>query len=126
MVSSKRGKEMNPTPTPTIPPDYPLLLMRFEPWMLMVLILAALGALLICLLMIYRYVNEVRTTVFHRQILLDAVTEYRYQKLREQTPIDMLDFGQPPDMPPPPNETPEERTQRQLRERQEEEQRKKS
>jgi len=55
--------------------------------MLMVMVLSALAALLFSLWMVYRYVNNVRTTNFHHQILLDAVAEARFRKLTEETEL---------------------------------------
>ena len=75
-----------PTPPPVPPPPSVqgtelILLSKFQPWMIMRLVLGVLVALMGSLKMIYWYIAQVRTTEFYRHILLDAVTEYQFQKL---------------------------------------------
>lgn len=73
--------EAPPIQAPTALGNELILLSKFEPWMIMIMVLGVLAALIISLLMIYMYIARVRTTEFHRQMLLDAVTEFQYQKL---------------------------------------------
>lgn len=94
----------------------PSVLLRFQPWMVMLLVLATLAAMMGSLWMIYLYINNIRTTEFHRQILFDAVTEYRYRKILESTSYEGPDHsysgsGFRSD------ETPDERARREKEER---------
>lgn len=112
--------EAPPPPAPPASGAEVILLTRFAPWMIMVMVLGVLAALMGSLLMIYWYISSVRTTEFHRQILLDAVTEYRFQKLMEGTRAFSAQ-STPPFYPP--DESPDQRAQRQERARAEEAQR---
>jgi hypothetical protein len=59
-------------------------LARLDPWMLTLIILGVLVALMLSLWMVYSYVNRVRTTDIHRQMLYDSVFESRYRRLLVQ------------------------------------------
>lgn len=61
------------------------LLDRLEPWMILILVLAALAALLLALWMIYKYVNKVHTDKMQRDFLLDAVKSQRLNNLMTLT-----------------------------------------
>ncbi len=74
----------------------PILLSSLDPWMLVVLVLAALAALLLCLWMIYFYINRIRTDEIRRQMLYDAVHKGVYFKLRGQTPPEPPDVADDP------------------------------
>jgi hypothetical protein len=80
-LSAAVAGETPPTQAPQALGNELILLSKFQPWMIMVMVLGVLAALIISLLMIYMYIARVRTTEFHRQMLLDAVTAFQYQKL---------------------------------------------
>jgi hypothetical protein len=74
---------VEPTP-PTAQGTELILLSKFQPWMIMVMVLGVLAALMGSLLMIYWYIAKVRTTDFHRQILLGAVADLQFDKLMKR------------------------------------------
>lgn len=55
-----------------------------DPWMITLIVLGALIALMLSLWMVYSYINNIRTTDIHRQMLYDSVFESRYRRLLEQ------------------------------------------
>ena len=74
--------ETTPPPPPSALGTELLLLAKFEPWMVMSMVLGVLAALIISLWMIYQYIARVRTTELHRQLLMEAVTDFQYRKRR--------------------------------------------
>ena len=89
------------------------------------LVIAVLVALLVSLKMIYTYIARVRTTEFHRNMLLDAVADFQYQKLVNGSgEVSSTTFPQPDSIDR--NETDIQRADRQGRERQEAAQRTKA
>jgi hypothetical protein len=111
--------EVPPTQPPPAFGNDLILLTRFEPWMIMVMVLSVLAALMGSLWMIYLYIARVRTTEIHRQLLLEAVTEFQYLKLRGNRGPIITGTGSSVIT----GETPEQRIEREKRIREENERR---
>ena len=60
-------------------------LAKLDPWMITLMVILALAALILSLLMIYSYINNIRTTDIHRKMIYDSVFAARYQILKGQT-----------------------------------------
>lgn len=60
-------------------------LATLEPWMITLMILGAFAGLLLSLLMVYYFVNQIRISDLHRTMIVDLVSKARYQTLIDQT-----------------------------------------